>query len=200
MLRSTEVLERSRKLELEDKIAASGIHKTHLLVTALTLSKHWHYRLFRDVEQVVSGIRHADFLADVRSVAAGRWRFATFGVEALDSCGARKHAGAVVAQKVDEKPGNGIGVRRRRIGNGFASDAAAVVRFPGRSREMFAERFAILVEELGIGSFQRPRELCAVGLAGVDLGGLRIITKKKLVFCGRFAFLQGVVGRGVGRR
>jgi len=30
MLRSTEVLERSRKLELEDRIAASGIHKTHL--------------------------------------------------------------------------------------------------------------------------------------------------------------------------
>ena len=30
-------------------------------------------RSFRGVEQIVSGVRHADFLAEVRSVAAGRW-------------------------------------------------------------------------------------------------------------------------------
>lgn len=34
---------------------------------------------------------------------------------------------------------------------------------------MLAEWFAILVEELGIGSFQDPVELCDAFLAGVDL-------------------------------
>src|ERR1700676_175647 len=102
--------------------------------------------LFRCVEKVVGGIRSADFLAYVRGVAAGRGSFATFGVEALDGCGARENAGAFVAHDVDEKPGNGIGVRRRSISNGFAGDTAAVVRFPGWCGEMFAEGFAILVE------------------------------------------------------
>jgi len=67
--------------------------------------------LFPGVEKVVGGIGNADFLAAVRSVAAGRGRFAASGVEALDGGGAGEHAGTFVAHNVDQKPGNGVGVR-----------------------------------------------------------------------------------------
>src|SRR5580704_5866227 len=93
----------------------------------------------RGVEEVVGGIRHAEFLADVRSVAAGRGRFAAFGVEPLDGCSAGEHTVAFVGDNVDEKPGNRIGVGRRSVGNGFAGDTAAVFRFPGGPGEMFTE-------------------------------------------------------------
>src|SRR5712692_1749851 len=146
--------------------------------------------LFRGVEEVVSGVWHADFLANVRSVAAGRWCFATFGVEALDGCGAREHAATIVAEDVDEKPWNGISVRRRRIGNGFAGNTAAVTRFPGRSGEMFTEGFAILVEELGVGSLQGPSELRGVTPAGVDLVALRMDLEKKLFLDGWLDLLR----------
>jgi hypothetical protein len=126
------------------------------------------------VEEVVSGVRDADFLADVRSVASGPWRFATFRVEALDGCGAREHPAAFMAEDMDEKPWNGIGVRRRRTGNRFAGNTAAVARFPGGSGRMFAEGFARLVEELGIWSPERPSELRGVTVAGVNLVALRV--------------------------
>jgi hypothetical protein len=52
----------------------------------------------------------------------------------------------------------------------------------GRASEMFTEGFAILVEELGVGSLQRPSELPGVTLAGVDLVALRMDLEKKLFF------------------
>jgi hypothetical protein len=57
--------------------------------------------LLWSVEQVISGVWHADLLADVGTVAVGRTRFAAFGVEALDGRGAREHAAAFVAYDVD---------------------------------------------------------------------------------------------------
>ena|ERR1700720_165499 len=139
----------------------------------------------RGVEEVVGGVWNAEFLADVRSVATGRRCLTPFGVEALDGRYAGEHAAAIVADDVDEKPRNRIGVRRRRVGNGFAGYAAAIVRFPGRSGEMFAEVFAIVVEELGVGSLQRPGELRGVTLAGVDLVALGVDLEKKLFVGGR---------------
>src|SRR5271163_305790 len=67
--------------------------------------------LLRSVEKVVGGIRHANFLTGVYRIASGRGRLATFGVEALDGGGAGEDAAAVMAHDIDEKPGNGIGVR-----------------------------------------------------------------------------------------
>src|SRR5229473_1442394 len=153
----------------------------------------------RGVEEVVGGVWNAEFLAEVRSVAAGGRCFAPFGVETLDGCGAGQHAAAIVADDVDEKPRNRIGVRRRRIGNGFAGNTAAVVRFPGRSGEMFAEGLAILVEELGVGSLQRPSKLRAVSLAGVDLVALGMDLEKKLFLGGRLDLLWDFL-RGGGER
>src|SRR5271154_915018 len=40
-------------------------------------------RLLGRVEKIVGGIRHAHFLAGVRSVATGCWSFAAFRVQAL---------------------------------------------------------------------------------------------------------------------
>src|SRR5258708_17438544 len=139
----------------------------------------------RGVEDVVGGVWNAEFLAEVRSVAAGGRCFAPFGVETLDGCCAGEHAAAIVADDVDEKPRNRLSVGRRRVGNGFAGNTAAVVRFPGRSGEVFAEGFAVLVEELGVGSFQRPGELRGVTLAGVDLIALRVDLEKELLVGGR---------------
>ena len=68
-------------------------------------------QLFLAEKEAVSGVGHSDFLSNVRSVAAGSWRLSTFGVQALDAGGRREHAAAVVADDIDEKPGNGIGVR-----------------------------------------------------------------------------------------
>ena len=95
--------------------------------------------LFRDVEAVVGGVRYGDFLADVQRVAARRWCVATFGVDALDGCYAREHAVPIVTENRDEKPRNGIRLWGRRIGNGLADNSAAVIGFPRRSGEMFAE-------------------------------------------------------------
>src|SRR6266436_1249686 len=106
---------------------------------------------FRGVEKVVGGVGDAKLLANVGCVAAGGWRFATFGVEALDCRSAREDTGAVMAEDIDQEPRNGIRVGRGRIGNGLAGDAAAVGRFPRGSGEMFAEGLAIFIEELGIG-------------------------------------------------
>ncbi len=119
----------------------------------------------------------------MRSVAARSWGFATLGVQALDACGRRQHAVAIVADDLDEKPGNGIGVNRH-IGDGFASHAASVVCLPGGSGEMFAEGLAMLVEELGVGSLQCPSELRGITLAGVDLVALGMNLEKK-AFSGR---------------
>ena len=130
--------------------------------------------LFRSVEKVVGGIRYADFLARVCRVAAGCGCFAAFCVEALDGCGAGEYAAAFMAHDVDEKPGNGISIRRRHIRNGFAGNAAPVICFPGRSGKMFAERFSVFVEELSVGRFQPPREFRGTFLADVDLISLRV--------------------------
>src|SRR5258708_9836721 len=144
----------------------------------------------RGVEEVVGGVWNAEFLAEVRSVAAGGRCFAPFGVQTLDGCYAGKHAAAIVADDVDEEPRNRLSVGRRRVGNGFAGNTAAVVRFPGRSGEMPAEEFAILVEELGVGSFQRPSEFPGVALAGVDLIALGMDLEKKLLVGGRLELLR----------
>src|ERR1700738_4104632 len=74
--------------------------------------------LLRGVEEVVGGVGDADFLVCVGGVAAGGWRFTAAGVEALSRGGAREHASAIVADDVDEKPGNGICVGRWRVGDG----------------------------------------------------------------------------------
>jgi hypothetical protein len=109
--------------------------------------------LFGGVEEVVGGVGGAGFLAGVGGVAAGGGRFAAFGVEALDGGGAGEDAGAVMSEDGDEEPRNGIGIGRRSVGDGFAGDAAAIVGFPRGTGKMLAEGFAILVEELGVGSF-----------------------------------------------
>ena len=95
--------------------------------------------------------------------------FTAFGVDALDAGGARENAVAFVADHVDKQPWDGVGIGRRSIGDGFAGDAAAIVRFPGGAGEMLAEWFAILIKELGIGGFQDPVELCDAFLTGIDL-------------------------------
>jgi hypothetical protein len=58
--------------------------------------------LFWCVQEIVGGIRHADFLASVGSVAAGRGCFATLGVEALDGRDAREQSITLVADDIDK--------------------------------------------------------------------------------------------------
>src|SRR6266852_1868897 len=64
---------------------------------------------------------------------------------------------------------------------------------------MFAEGLAILVEELGVGSLQRPSKLRAVSLAGVDLVALGMDLEKKLFLGGRLDLLWDFL-RGGGER
>jgi len=66
--------------------------------------------LFLRVEEIVGGIPHASFMAGLPSVAVGHGCFATFRVESLNGCDARKQAVAIVADDLDEQPGNRIGI------------------------------------------------------------------------------------------
>src|SRR5258708_5642163 len=67
---------------------------------------------------------------------------------------------------------------------------------------MFAEWFAILVEELSVRSLQSPGELGGVALAGVDLVALRMNLEKKLFVGGRLPtdLLRGHRERNDGAR
>jgi hypothetical protein len=127
------------------------------------------YLVWRGVEEVVGGVGGANFLAGVRGIATGGGGFAAFGVDALDAGGARENAVPFVADYVDQQPWDGVGIGRRGIGDGFAGDAAVIVRFPSGAGEMLAEWFAILIEELGVWGFQDPVELCDTFLASIDL-------------------------------
>src|SRR4029077_12529463 len=134
---------------------------------------------------MVGGIWHANFLASVDRVATGSRRFAALGVQALNLCHAREHPVALVAYHVDQQPGNGITIGRRNCGNSLALHAAAIAPFPRRSNGMLAKRLAILVEELRLGSLQRPSELRRTFLADVHLVALRVHPEKKLFAGGR---------------
>ena len=59
---------------------------------------------------------------------------------------------------------------------------------------MSAERLAILVEELGLRSLQRPGELRPVTLAGVDLFPLRVDLEKKFFVGWRLELLRNLLG------
>jgi len=121
----------------------------------------------------------------VGRVAAGGGGFAAFGVQALDRDSAREDAVAFMADDVNEEPGYGIGVGRVDAGDGFSVDAAGIVGHPGRTGEMLPESVAILVKEVGFGSFEDPGKLVSIGLAGVDLSALGMNGEKKLFVVGR---------------
>src|SRR5271169_5566568 len=60
---------------------------------------------------------------------------------------------------------------------------------------MFAEGFAVFVEELGVGSFERPSELRRVGFARVDLIALRMDLEQELFRGGRLKLLRDLLRR-----
>jgi len=64
---------------------------------------------------------------------------------------------------------------------------------------MFAEGFAVFVEELGIGSFQRPSELCRVAFARVDLIALGMDLEQELFRGVRLELLRDLL-RWKGKR
>jgi hypothetical protein len=130
----------------------------------------------------------------VSGVATSGGGFATFGVEALNGGGAGEYASAVVADDVDEQPGNGVGIWRRNVGDGFTGDAAAVVGLPGGPGEMFAEGLAIFVEELSVGRFQLPEKRCGPFFTGVDLVALGVELEEELFVGGRLKLGRDLLG------
>jgi len=151
-----------------------------------------------DKEQVVGGIGGAEFLVNMGGIAIGGGSFSSLGVEALDGSSSRKDTLAFVTNHMDEKPGNGIGIRGRGVGNSLAGYAAAVTGHPGGPSEMFAEGFAVGVVEVGVGSFQDPSEIRAIGLAGVDLIALGMERKEESL-SGRRLKLRRDLLRGGGK-
>src|SRR5580704_6629103 len=166
--------------------------------TARFLCYSWmpRWELLRGVEKVVGGVRHTNLLAGVHGIASGRGRFATFGVEAPNGRGAREHAAALVAHDVNEKPGNRIRIWRGHIRDSFARNTASIFCFPGWPSKMFAEGFAVFVEELGVGSLQRPSELRGTLLTDIDLIALRMNLKQKLFAGGRLELLRNFLRGG----
>ena len=120
--------------------------------------------------------------------------FATLGVEALDGGGAGEYAGAVVGDDVDEQPGDGIGIGRGSVGDGFTGDATAIVGLPRRSGEMFTDGLAVFVEELGVGSFELPEKRRGTFFTGVDLVALGVELEEELLVGGRLELGRDLLG------
>jgi hypothetical protein len=153
--------------------------------------------LFGSEEEIVGGVGGTKFLIGVVGIAARGGGFAALGIKALDGCGAREDAGAFMTDDTDEEPGNGIGIGRGSIGDGFAVDAARVTCEPGGAGEMFAEEVAVGVEEIGIGSFQNPGVLRVfASFAGVDLVALGVNGKEELFASGRLELRGNLLGDG----
>ena len=111
-------------------------------------------------------------------IAARSRRLPALGIDPLNAGRARKHAAALVAHNIHQQPRNRIRIRRRHIGYRFARNAAAVARLPRRPREMFSERFSILVKQLRIRCFQRPRSRRRVALARLELQ--KLLARRRL--------------------
>src|ERR1700733_11729879 len=103
----------------------------------------------RGEENIVGGIGSAVLLFGMCGITAGRGSFAALGIDALDRRDARKQSFPAAADYRYQQPGNGIRIGRGHVGRGFSCDAAAIVRFPGGPGEMFSERLAAFVIELG---------------------------------------------------
>ncbi len=61
---------------------------------------------------------------------------------------------------------------------------------------MPAERFAVFVEELGVGCFQPPDELRGTLLTDIDLIALRMNLEKQLFIGGRLELRRDLLRRG----
>lgn len=156
--------------------------------------------LFGRIEKVVSGIGDAKLVIDMLGVAAGGGEFASLGVDALDGRGARKDAVSFMTYDVDKQPGNGIGIGRRCIGDGFAEDPAAVGGFPGRSGEMLAKELAVFVEKLSVGCLQCPGEVWTIAFTGVNLIALGVDLHEELFAGGRLELLRDLLWGGDGKK
>jgi hypothetical protein len=149
-------------------------------------------------EEVVGSVGRAEFLAGVIGIATRAWRFATFGVDALDGGGSCEDASAFMADDVDEEPGDGIGVGRGSVGDGLAVDATGIAGHPGWPGEMFAEEIAVGVEEVGVGSFENPGILAVIRFAGVDLIAFGVDGEEELFAGGRLESGGDLLGGGGG--
>ena len=122
------------------------------------------------VKVIISGIRTFVFRGDVPGVATCGGRFAVVCVDALNGRDLEKQAVSRASDNVDEEPGNGIGIGGFDMGDGFAGDFAAIGQLPTGSGKMGADDFALIIFQLRVGRFERPREVAVDGrLAGVDL-------------------------------
>ena len=157
--------------------------------------------LFRSEEEIVGGIGDAEFLTGMSRIATGRGSLSAFRVQALDGRDTGEYALSAMVHDGHQQPGNRIRVRRRCICGCLALDAATITSFPGRPGELLAERFPVFVEELRIGSLQRPGKLGSTFLADVDLITLGVDVGHELFIGGRLQFLRGTLGvRGRGER
>ena len=144
--------------------------------------------------KVVGGVGCAKFLSEMVGIATCGRSFSPFGVNALNRSGAGEDSGALVADDVDQKPGNGIGIWGRRTCGSLAIDPTGIAGHPGRPSKMFAEEIAVDVKEIGVRGFQHPGELGAIGLAGVDLVTLGMNCEEELLSGGRLKLWGNLLG------
>jgi hypothetical protein len=137
------------------------------------------------IEEVIGGVGGPGFLSSVDRITAGGRGFAALGVDALDGSGLGEDSVAFVAHDFEKEPGDGVGVGRRGLVDGLGSDTAAVVGFPGWSGKMFAERFVVLTEELGVWILQGPSELRNTFFADINLIALGVKREEESLAGGR---------------
>ena len=141
--------------------------------------------LFCGIEEVISGVGGPGFLSSVDRITAGGRGFAALCVDTLDGSGLGEDSIAFVAHDFEKEPGDGVGFGRRGLVDGLGIDTAAVVGFPGWSGKMFAERFVVLIEELGVRILQGPSELRNTFFADINLIALGVKREEESLAGGR---------------
>ncbi len=108
-------------------------------------------------------------------VSTGRGgRKAAGGVDALDRGDAAEDSVAGVAGDIEQKPGDGGGIRRVDFGGELGGDMAAVVVLPGGPGKVLADRGSLLVVKKSFRGFEDPAfrtaevNLEAAGVKGDD--------------------------------
>lgn len=96
------------------------------------------------IEEVVSGVGRARFLAEVVCIAPGSGGNATRCIHALDVAGARKNARPFGGPALKQQPGDRI--RRRDTVDHRANDCAPAFALPGWSGIVNADHISVCVE------------------------------------------------------
>src|SRR5213592_3597170 len=122
-----------------------------------------------DVKVIRRLVGHPGLLAELRLAAGSRGSFPADGVQPLDALRAAEYTVARGRLCGEQQPRDRGGGRTVVARLDFAGHFASIVRFPGRTRVVFADLLAREVEQFGFRCLENPLEPRRLGLDGAAL-------------------------------